>query len=167
MGHAMEGLAAANLVHRTALERTRRPVQSAREAALGVGFPVREHAVKPSLAAGLTVAKRITVDESRVISFMGDDCRVYATPRIISDIEYACRNFLLENVEHVGPALLGAEVSIDIKVANVDGRRVTFEATVKDGPDDVLRGTHERFVVAVAKVRERLLKKAAQQAQQQ
>jgi predicted thioesterase len=138
--------------------------------------------MKPSLAAGLTASRRITVDESRVIAFMGDDCRVYATPRIISDIEYTCRNFLLEhlepgedsvgtrvNVEHVGPALLGAEVTIAVKVANVDGRRVTFEATVKDGADDVLRGTHERFVVAVAKVRERLLKKAqaAQQQQQQ
>ena len=135
--------------------------------------------MKPSLAAGLTAAKRITVDESRVIAFMGDDCRVYATPRIISDVEYTCRNFLLQhldpgedsvgtrvNVEHVGPALLGAEVSIEVKVTGVDGRRVTFEATVKDGADDVLRGTHERFVVAVAKVRERLLRKA-QQAQQQ
>jgi predicted thioesterase len=136
--------------------------------------------VKPTLTAGLTAARRIAVDESRVISFMGDDCRVYATPRIISDIEYTCRNFLLQhldpgedsvgtrvNVEHVGPALLGAEVSIDVKVANVDGRRVLFEATVKDGADEVLRGTHERFIVAVAKVRERLLKKAAQQSQQQ
>ncbi len=135
--------------------------------------------MKSTLVVGLTAAKRITVDESRVIAFMGDDCRVYATPRIISDIEYTCRNFLLQhldpgedsvgtrvNVEHVGPALLGAEVSIDIRVTNVDGRRVTFEAMVKDGADEVLRGTHERFVVAVAKVRERLLKKA-QQAQQQ
>jgi predicted thioesterase len=136
--------------------------------------------MKASLIAGLTTAKRITVDEPRVIAFMGDDCRVYATPRIIGDIEYTCRNFLLQhldpgedsvgtrvNVEHVGPALLGAEVSIDIKVANVDGRRVTFEATVKDGADDVLRGTHERFIVAVDKVRDRLLKKRAQQTQQQ
>jgi predicted thioesterase len=136
--------------------------------------------VKPSLAAGLTAAKRITVDESRVIAFMGDDCRVYATPRIISDIEYTCRNFLLEhlepgedsvgtrvNVEHVGPALLGAAVSIDIKVTSVDGRRVTFEATVREGAEEVLRGTHERFVVLVEKVRARLLKKKAQQAQQQ
>jgi predicted thioesterase len=111
---------------------------------------------------------------------MGDDCRVYATPRIISDVEYTCRNFLLQhldpgedsvgtrvNIEHVGPALLGAEVTIDIKVATIDGRRVTFEAMVKDGADEVLRGTHERFVVAVDKVRERLLKKRAQQAQQQ
>jgi fluoroacetyl-CoA thioesterase len=136
--------------------------------------------MKPTLTAGLTFTKRITVDEARVIAFMGDDCRVYATPRIISDIEYTCRNFLLQhldpgedsvgtrvNVEHIGPALLGAEVSIDVKVTGVDGRRVTFEATVKEGADDVLRGTHERFVVAVDKVRERLLKKRAQQSQQQ
>ena len=39
--------------------------------------------------------------------------------------------------------------------------------TVKDGADEVLRGTHERFVVSVDKVRERLLKKRAQQSQQQ
>jgi len=136
--------------------------------------------MKSTLAAGLTVARRITVDESRVIAFMGEDCRVYATPRIISDVEYTCREFLLRhldpgedsvgtrvNVEHVGPALLGAEVSIDVTVAAVDGRRVTFTATVKDGADEVLRGTHERFVVLVDKVRERLLKKRAQQSQQQ
>src|SRR5262245_9689409 len=145
--------------------------------------------MKSTLAAGLTVARRITVDESRVIAFMGEDCRVYATPRIISDVEYTCREFLLRhldpgedsvgtrvNVEHVGPALLGAEVSIDVTgaavwcavtVGAVDGRRVTFTATVKDGADEVLRGTHERFIVVVDKVRERLLKKRAQQSQQQ
>lgn len=136
--------------------------------------------MKATLTAGLTRAKHITVDESRVIGFMGEDCRVYATPRIISDIEYTCRDFLLGhldpgedsvgtrvNVEHVGPALLGAQVTIDVRVASVDGRRVTFEATVKDGGDDVLRGTHERFVVAVDKVRERLLKRRAQQQSQQ
>jgi predicted thioesterase len=130
--------------------------------------------MKASLKPGLSHAKKIAVDESRVIDFMGEDCRVYATPRIISDVEYTCRNFLLEhldpgedsvgtkvNWEHVGPALLGANVTIDIKLVNIDGRRVTFEATVNDGADPVARGTHERFVVDVQKVRERLLKKKA------
>jgi predicted thioesterase len=130
--------------------------------------------MKASLQPGLSHAKKIAVDESRVIDFMGEDCRVYATPRIISDVEYTCRNFLLEhldpgedsvgtkvNWEHVGPALLGANVTIDIKLVNIDGRRVTFEATVNDGADPVARGTHERFVVDVQKVRERLLKKKA------
>jgi predicted thioesterase len=131
--------------------------------------------MKPTLKSGLTDTKKITVDESRVIAFMGDDCRVYATPRIISDLEYTCRNFLLEhldpgedsvgtkvNWEHVGPALLGAEVTLAIKLAGVDGRRVIFEAVVSDGADAVAHGTHERFVVDVQKMRERLLKKKAQ-----
>jgi fluoroacetyl-CoA thioesterase len=130
--------------------------------------------MKPTLKPGLSHSKKIAVDESRVISFMGEDCRVYATPRIIGDVEYTCRNFLLEhldpgedsvgtkvNWEHVGPALLGAEITISIKLTNIDGRRVSFEATVNDGADAVARGTHERFIVDVQKVRERLLKKKA------
>jgi len=133
--------------------------------------------MKPTLKPGLTITKTVTVDEPRVISFMGDDCRVYATPRIISDLEYTCRNFLLEhldagedsvgtkvNWEHVGPALLGAKVTISVKVAGVDGRRVSFEAKVDEGADAVAHGTHERFIVDVQKVRERLLKKKAQRA---
>src|SRR5256885_11364162 len=128
--------------------------------------------MKPSLKPGLAVTRKITVDEPRVINFMGDDCRVYATPRIISDVEYTCRDFLLAhldpgedsvgtkvNWEHVGPALLGAEVTIEVKLVAIDGRRTTFEASVADGADAVARGTHERFIVDVQKVRERLLKK--------
>ena len=131
--------------------------------------------MKPTLNPGLSHSKKIAVDESRVISFMGDDCRVYATPRIIGDVEYTCRDFLLAhldagedsvgtkvNWEHVGPALLGAEVTLAIKLVQVDGRRVTFEATVDDEADAVARGTHERFIVDIQKVRERLLKKKAQ-----
>ena len=131
--------------------------------------------MKESLKPGLEHTRTVAVDESRVIAFMGDDCRVYATPRIISDVEYACRNFLLDhldpgedsvgtrvNWEHTGPALLGAEVTIKLKVAAREGRRVTFEASVTDGADAVAHGTHERFIVDVQKVRERLLKKKAQ-----
>src|SRR5712675_673373 len=113
--------------------------------------------MKPSLKPGLAQTRKITVDE----------------PRIISDVEYTCRDFLLGhldagedsvgtkvNWEHVGPALLGADITISIKVVGVDGRRVTFEALVNDGADAVARGTHERFIVDVQKVRERLLRKA-------
>jgi predicted thioesterase len=131
--------------------------------------------MKPSLKPGIGHTRKITVDEPRVISFMGDDCRVYATPRIISDVEYTCREFLLAhldpgedsvgtkvNWEHVGPALLGAGVTLSIKILQVDGRRVVFEAKVDDGADAVAHGTHERFIVDVQKLRERLLKKKAQ-----
>jgi fluoroacetyl-CoA thioesterase len=128
--------------------------------------------MKPSLKPGLSHSKKITVDDSRVINFMGEDCRVYATPRIISDVEYTCRDLLLRhldpgedsvgtkvNWEHLGPALLGEEVAVSIKLVQMDGRRVTFEASVEAGGDAVARGTHERFIVDVQKVRDRLLKR--------
>ena len=51
--------------------------------------------MKATLAPGLSTSRRVFVDDTRVIGFMGDDCRVYATPRIISDVEYTCRDFLL------------------------------------------------------------------------
>ena len=130
--------------------------------------------MKPTLKPGLDHTKNITVDDSRVINFMGEDCRVYATPRIISDVEYTCRDFLLAhlepgedsvgtkvNWEHVGPALLGEAVTVSVKLIQLEGRRVTFEAAVAAGADAVARGTHERFIVDVQKVRERLLKRKA------
>ena len=131
--------------------------------------------MKPSLKPGLTASKTLTVDEQRVISFMGDDCRVYATPRTISDLEYTCREFLLAhldpgedsvgtkvNWEHVGPALLGEKITVSLKLVQVEGRRLTFEGSIEAGGDAVAHGTHERFVVDVQKVRERLLKRKAQ-----
>jgi predicted thioesterase len=130
--------------------------------------------MKPSLKAGLAHERTLTVDEPRVIEFMGEDCRVYATPRIISDVEYTCRDFLLDHLDagedsvgtrvdwkHVGPALLGEAVTVSVKLIKVEGRRVTFEAAVAAGADAVAHGTHERFIVDVQKVRERLLQRKA------
>jgi predicted thioesterase len=130
--------------------------------------------MKPTLKPGIGTTKTITVDEQRVIGFMGEDCRVYATPRTIGDVEYTCRDFLLAhldpgedsvgtkvNWEHVGPALLGEQVTVSVKLVQVDGRRLTFEAAISAGGDAVAHGTHERFVVDVQKVRDRLLKRRA------
>ena len=130
--------------------------------------------MKPSLKPGLAHTRNLVVDDSRVIEFMGEDCRVYATPRIINDVEYTCRDFLLGyldpgedsvgtkvNWEHVGPALLGEAVTVSLKLIQVDGRRITFEAAVAAGADEVAHGSHERFIVDVQKVRERLLKRKA------
>ncbi|MSQ72892.1 MAG: LysR family transcriptional regulator [Betaproteobacteria bacterium] len=134
--------------------------------------------MKSSLTEGLSHSATIDIDEERVIFFMGDECRVYSTPNTIRDVEITCRNLLLAhldpgedsvgtrvNWEHVGPALFGAKATIAVKIIKVDGRRVTFEASVTSGGDDVARGTHERFVVDIEKVRERLLKKRSAQGQ--
>lgn len=130
--------------------------------------------MKPSLQPGLTTLQRIVVDPDRTISFMGEGARVYATPRLILDIEFACRNLILEHadpgedsvgmevaVKHLAPTLAGSTVEISARITAVEGRKITFEVSAKDEIDTVSAGTHQRFVVEVARTRERLKAKAA------
>ncbi|HYT48575.1 MAG TPA: LysR family transcriptional regulator, partial [Burkholderiales bacterium] len=55
--------------------------------------------MKSTLTPGLSFSKSILVDEARCIGFMGKEGMVYATPRMVSDVEYACRDFLLEHLD--------------------------------------------------------------------
>ena len=96
--------------------------------------------MKPSLQPGLSAVKRIAIDRDRTISFMGEDARVYATPRLISDIEFTCRDLIVQHadpgedsvgmevaVKHLAPTLAGSTVEITARVTAVDGRKVTFD----------------------------------------
>jgi predicted thioesterase len=130
--------------------------------------------VKSSLKPGLSFRKEITVDEKRCISFMGREGMVYATPMMVSDVEYACRDFLLEHldagedsvgtqvvIDHLAATPLGLKVTVEVRIAEIEKRRVKFEFSVNDPVEEAGRGTHTRFVVDSAKTRERLAAKRA------
>jgi fluoroacetyl-CoA thioesterase len=130
--------------------------------------------MKPSLRPGVTRVNRIAIGRERTIGFMGEEARTYATPSMILDIEHTCRELIIEHadpgedsvgmevaVKHLAPTLMGMTAEITVRVVAVDGRKVSFEATVKDELDDVGAGTHTRFVVDKAKTFERLKAKAA------
>jgi predicted thioesterase len=130
--------------------------------------------VKPSLKAGLATRREVVVDEARCIGFMGKEGMVYATPRMVSDVEYTCRDFLLEHldagedsvgahvsIDHLAATPLGLKVTIEAKIVEIDRRRVTFEFTVTDPIEACGCGKHVRFVVETAKSRERLAAKRA------
>jgi fluoroacetyl-CoA thioesterase len=130
--------------------------------------------MKPGLRPGASRVNRITIGPERTISFMGEDARTYATPAMIRDIEYTCRDLIMEHadpgedsvgmevaVKHLAPTLLGMTVEIAVRVLTVDGRKVSFDVAVKDELDNVGAGTHTRFVVDKAKTFERLKAKAA------
>jgi len=130
-----------------------------------------------TLKPGLTLTRRITVDRERTISFMGDECRVYATPLMLYDIEFACRDLLKEHIgadkdsvgtrvelDHVGATLLDMWVEITVTVASIEGPAVTFDFTVRDAIEQVGRGRHVRFIVGVEKTAQRLKAKAARAA---
>ncbi len=130
--------------------------------------------MKVSLKTGLSFTKKITVDEARCIGFMGKEAMVYATPRMVSDVEYTCRDWLLEHldpgedsvgahvsIDHLAATPLGLQVSVEAKVVEIDRRKVVFEFSVTDPIEQCGRGKHVRFVVETAKTRERLAAKRA------
>ena len=92
---------------------------------------------------------------------MGDEGRVYSTPSMVRDIEYTCHELLNEHlddgensvgthvsVDHIGATVEGDEVEVSVTITTVEGRAVSFEATVKD-LEEVGRGAHNRFIVDV------------------
>jgi len=130
--------------------------------------------MKPGLAAGTTRTRRIVVDTERTIGFMGEALRVYATPAMVRDLEITCKDLLGEylapeensvgarvEIDHLGPTLNGMWVDVTASVAAVEGRRVVFEVEMRDALDVVGKARHTRFVVDLARQKERLEAKAA------
>lgn len=130
--------------------------------------------MKPSLQPGVTRTVRVDIDRERTIDFMGEKARVYATPSLLRDIEVSCRELLLEHLDagedsvgtrveldHTGATLMGMKVELQIAIAEVNGRSVTFDVSGSDGIDAICKCRHQRFVVDVAKTEQRLAAKAA------
>jgi predicted thioesterase len=126
-----------------------------------------------TLEAGTATERKLIVDRERTISFLGEDLRIYATPRLVDDIEQTCLDYLLtfldegENtvgaavdIRHVGATLLGMSVSIVATVTRIEGRSVTFNVEVRDDVELVATAAHTRVVVNVAKLRSRVQAKA-------
>jgi fluoroacetyl-CoA thioesterase len=128
--------------------------------------------MKQSLQPGLHFQKEVEITEDRCIGFMGREGMVYATPKMVSDVEYACRDWLVGHldagedsvgthvtIDHLAATPLGLKVSIEVKVMEVDRRKVAFQFSVKDPVEECGRGTHVRFVVENAKRNARLAEK--------
>ncbi len=130
--------------------------------------------MKATLKSGISTKRTFTVDRDSTIGFMGEDARVYATPMLVRDIEVACRDLLLEHldpgedsvgtrvdIEHLAPTLEGGDVTIEVTLAELNGRAAVFEVSGKEKEEQICRGRHSRFIVDVAKTKERLKKKRA------
>ena len=130
--------------------------------------------MKDTLTVGLTTTRRVDIEKASTIGFMGEELRVYATPAMARDIEVTCRDLVFEHlddgedtvgarieVDHLGASLLGSWVDITATIVDIDGRRVTLEAEVKDPLNVVGKSRHVRFVIEMERQRKRLEAKAA------
>ncbi len=124
------------------------------------------------LTEGLRLERSIEIGEDRVITFMGDDLRVYETPSMIADIEYACRDLLVEHlpsgwdsvgvvvdIEHLAATPIHETVTVRVEIDEIENRRVRFRCEVSDALEVVGRGYHDRFIVKIDRHRARVAEK--------
>lgn len=116
--------------------------------------------MKDTLKPGISTTKKYVIDKERTVSFMGDALRIYATPAVVADMEYACLEFLDQHcvptessvgahvdIKHMKPTPLGAEVTHEITVKSIEGPQVTFDVVVSDKVEKVALVSHTRVVV--------------------
>lgn len=100
--------------------------------------------------------------------------RVYSTPSMAGDVEYACLRLIQEHlddgessvgirvaVDHLGPTPLGQSVEIHLEVKSIEGRKVALGAEIRDAIEVVGKAEHIRFIIDVKRHGERLKTKAA------
>ena len=98
---------------------------------------------------------------------------VFATPMMIAAMENAALNAIrgyldtgesavgtAVNIRHVAATPVGHHVTAEAVVTKVDGRRVEFDVSARDEKEEIGNGTHERMVVDMARLDQRLKAKA-------
>lgn len=94
---------------------------------------------------------------------------VLATPVMIMIMENAALNAIKPyldtgesalgtqvDVRHLAATPAGRRVTGDATVTKVDGRRIEFSIRATDGSEEVGAGTHERMVIQLARLSERM-----------
>ena len=112
------------------------------------------------------------VEGWRVARHLGAGYGVYSTPAMVHDMETLCGALLMEHLNdgehsvgtrvdilHLAATPEGMWVNFTARVKAVDHRAVTFEIVARDAIDEVGHCTHERFVVDLAKIKEKLAAK--------
>jgi predicted thioesterase len=131
--------------------------------------------MKESLRLGIKGEKRIKVDPSQAISFMGPNVPgVLASPHMLFLMEHAARECVLPHLdagfdtvgvgfefEHCAAAPIGATVVASAELVHIDGRKLHFSIEARDESEIIGRGKHVRAVVDVAKFADRLRQKIA------
>ena len=98
--------------------------------------------------------------------------QVFATPMMVTIMENAALNAVREYIEpgesvvgtgvslrHLAATPVGHRVTAEAVVTKVDGRRIEFKVSARDEIEEIGNGTHERMVVDMGRIAQRLAAK--------
>lgn len=105
-------------------------------------------------------AEETVTEDKTAAAFGSGDLRVYATPRMLTMMEHTAwasvEPYMDEgmgtvgthlDVSHVSASPVGAHITVDSELTEVDGRRLVFEVRAYDDAGLIGEGTHERFII--------------------
>jgi len=137
--------------------------------------------MKDTLKEGLTFQFTFKVPENKTVPYLLPESaefqampRVLATGYMVGLIEWACIQTVNPhldwpaeqtvgigvNLTHTAATPPGLVVTIEVRLAKIEGRKLTFAISANDGVDTISAGVHERFVIVADKFNERAAKKA-------
>jgi len=123
---------------------------------------------------GMKHEEKLLVTADVAISFLGvEEARVLSTPHLIGYLEITCRNLIKQrqqpgwdsvgthvDVKHLAATPIGLAVRLCAEVIAADERRVTCRVEAYDEREKIAEGTHERFLIDVARFAARVQAKA-------
>jgi fluoroacetyl-CoA thioesterase len=99
--------------------------------------------------------------------------RVFATPMMVTAMENAALNAVRDyldsgesavgtgvNIRHIAATPAGHRITAEAEVTKVDGRRIEFKVSARDEIEPIGSGTHERMIVDLNRLDQKLKAKA-------
>ncbi|HUQ91643.1 MAG TPA: thioesterase family protein [Bryobacteraceae bacterium] len=124
----------------------------------------------PQIPIGARAQHKTLVTAVIAVDFLGlDGARVLGTPFMIGLMEMTARNLIKAyldegfdtvgtevNVKHLAATPLGMHVRFEAEILEVNDRRVLCKVEAYDEREKIGEGTHERFIIHVARFASRV-----------
>jgi len=138
--------------------------------------------MKPTLAPGIEHELQYVVPTAKTVPALYPEARefqqmpeVFATGYLVGLLEWTCIQAVNPhldwpreqtvgthvNVSHTAATPPGMLVTVRVRLAEVQGRKLVFEVEAHDAVDSITKGIHERFVIDRDKFGARIRDKAA------
>jgi len=139
--------------------------------------------MKDTLRPGLTHTHQFTIPETKTVPHLYPESEMFrempavlATGFMVGLLEWACVELLRPHLDwpreqslgthvdfsHLAATPPGMTVTVNVRLEEVEGRRLVFSIVAHDGIDKISEGRHERFVIDAERFRARLAQKTRQ-----
>ena len=136
--------------------------------------------MKDSLKPGIKYQHKFVLPPTKTVPSLYPEAEeflampeVFATGYMVGLLEWACIKAVIPHIDwpeeqtvgtyidvsHEAATPPGLEVTADVELIEVDGRRLVFKVEAHDGVDLISRGRHERFVINKKKFDEKVGRK--------